>query len=107
MAEWATRPIAPWPPERKGGGMRSRLAVVLATVAASFAAGTAAPAQPLVPAALAKTCSAGFTHAVIGGVHKCLRAGEFCARRYDAQYRRYGYRCVRPDARGNYHLTHG
>jgi hypothetical protein len=29
---------------------------------------------------------------------KCLRAGEFCAHRYDRQYRSYGYRCIRYDA---------
>jgi ABC-type multidrug transport system ATPase subunit len=29
-------------------------------------------------------CSSGWTHAIIGGVHKCLRAGQFCARRTTA-----------------------
>jgi hypothetical protein len=46
------------------------------------------------------------THAVIGGVQKCLRRGEFCAHRYDRQYRRYGFRCIRYYANvGRYRLT--
>ena len=53
---------------------------------------------------VAKSCSSGYTHAVIG--EKCLRAGEFCAHRYDWQYRRYCHRCIRDDARvGRYRLT--
>jgi hypothetical protein len=86
-----------------------RIAVVLATFIAALAAGAASPAAPSLqtaPAAVAKTCSAGFKHAVIGGQQKCLRAGEYCAHRYDSQYRRYGYRCIRRDSRGSYHLTH-
>jgi hypothetical protein len=60
------------------------------------------------PATLAaKPCSAGWKHAVIGGSHKCLRRGQFCALRYDRQYHRYGYHChaSSEDSRGNYHLT--
>ncbi|HSS81413.1 MAG TPA: hypothetical protein VLK24_09475 [Gaiellaceae bacterium] len=86
-----------------------RLALALATLVAALAAGTASPAAPspsTAPAVGAKTCSAGFKHAVIGGQEKCLRAGEFCAHRYDSQYRRYGYRCIRRDSNGRYHLTH-
>ena len=89
---------------------RRPLAVALATLAAAFAAGTASPAAPAVhagPAAVVKTCSSGYKHAVIGGQEKCLRAGQFCTHRYDSQYRRYGYRCVRY-GRGvqRYRLTH-
>jgi hypothetical protein len=62
--------------------------------------------DPVAPvAAVAKTCSSGYEHAVVSGSHKCLRRGQFCARRYHRQYRRYGFRCVRQDARGNYHLS--
>jgi len=66
-----------------------------------------APAQPASSpqAVSAKTCSSSYTHAVIGGQHKCLRRGQFCARRYKSQYRRYGFRCNNRDARGNWHLT--
>jgi hypothetical protein len=75
--------------------LRNRFLVGIATLVAAVAAGTAAPIAPASPAVVAKTCSAGYTHAVIGGVQKCLRRGEFCAHRYDRQYRRYGYRCIR------------
>jgi hypothetical protein len=88
--------------------MRSRLAA-LALAAAAFVAAPNAPvftATPVAPAdAVAKTCSTGFKHAVINGAEKCLRRGQFCARAADGQYRRYGYRCTKRDARGNYHLS--
>jgi hypothetical protein len=82
-----------------------RLALLCATLVAALAAG-GAHAQS--PAAVAKTCSAGYTHAVIGGAEKCLRAGEFCAHASDSQYRRYGYRCIKYYANVHrYRLTHG
>lgn len=56
-------------------------------------------------AATAKTCSSGYKHAVISGVHKCLRRGQFCARAKDRTYHRYGFHCHKRDSRGNYHLT--
>jgi hypothetical protein len=31
--------------------------------------------------------------ATIGGTHKCLGAGEYCATRYERQYERYGFVC--------------
>ena len=85
-----------------------RHSIVAAFVSAlALAGGATAPAAhvPSAPVAVAKTCSAGYRHAVIGGAEKCLRAGEYCAHRYDSQYRRYGYRCIRRDYRGAYHLT--
>ena len=57
-----------------------------------------APSQRSAPVSVLKTCGRGYTRGVIGGQVKCLRAGEFCAHRYDLQYRRYGYRCIRYDA---------
>jgi hypothetical protein len=87
--------------------MKHRLAA-LAVTAAAFAAAPAlaGPSSPIAPSsAVAKSCSAGFTHAVINGSEKCLRRGEFCARAADRQYRRYGYHCTKRDARGSYHLT--
>jgi hypothetical protein len=87
--------------------MRRRLAVIACTAllgATGFAA-TPAPAGAGTQAIAAKTCSAGFTHAVINHQQKCLRRGEFCAHRYRKQYRRYGYDCTKRDSRGNYHLT--
>jgi opacity protein-like surface antigen len=83
-----------------------RKLVVAALAAASLAAAAPATAAAQAPtAAVAKSCSSGWKHAVIGGSHKCLRRGQFCAHRYDRQYKRYGYRCRKQDARGNYHLT--
>jgi hypothetical protein len=82
--------------------------------ASATALGIAAAAPVVAPAAqpsainspvVTKTCSGGFRHGVINGQEKCLRRGEFCARAADGQYRRYGYRCVKRDARGSYHLT--
>jgi hypothetical protein len=60
----------------------------------------------------AKSCSSGFVHGYINGAEKCLRAGEYCAHAYDHRaashwpYTHYGYRCVRRDSRGSYHLTY-
>jgi hypothetical protein len=84
-----------------------RKLVVAALAAASLAAAApaSAPAQQPITATVAKTCSSGWTHATIGGAQKCLRRGQFCAHRYDRQYRRYGFHCRKRDARGNYHLT--
>jgi hypothetical protein len=73
-------------------------APVIAPPAVSATAGGAT-------AVAAKACGSGYTHAVIGGAEKCLRRGQFCAHRYDRQYKRYGFRCVKTDRRGNYHLT--
>jgi hypothetical protein len=90
--------------------MKRRLATLAVTASVLAAAPAVAPVLAGGPqvgpsAALAKTCSAGFTHAVVGGSQKCLRRGQFCARASASQYRRYGYRCQKRDARGNYHLT--
>jgi hypothetical protein len=85
--------------------MRSHVAKLTVILGLALTAGlpTGAPAQPV--ARVAKTCSPSYVHAVIGGRQKCLHRGEFCAHRYDRQYRRYGFRCVRRDDRGNYHLS--
>jgi hypothetical protein len=84
--------------------IRRSLAAAIAALGIAAAAPVVAPAAP--PAVQpTKTCSGGFVHGVIQGSQKCLRRGEFCARAADRQYRRYGFRCVSHDARGNYHLT--
>lgn len=69
--------------------MRPALAVLLLVLA-------------LPAGAAAKSCSAGYTHAVIGGAQKCLHAGEYCAVRLRRQYPRYGFTCT--DVRGTYRL---
>lgn len=68
-----------------------------AVVALAVLLGTAWAHESSVPVAgaAAKPCSAGWTHAVIGGEHKCLRAGQFCQRDADGQYHRYGFHCHR------------
>jgi hypothetical protein len=86
--------------------MRRKFVAALAaiTLAGAAAAPAIAPSHAG-QAVMAKPCSSGWKHAVIGGEHKCLRRGQFCARRYDSQYHRYGYHCHKRDSRGNYHLT--
>lgn len=39
-------------------------------------------------------CGSGSVAGVVGGERKCLRAGEFCAARHEADYRRYGFTCA-------------
>lgn len=39
-------------------------------------------------------CSAGYVDAIIGGDHKCLRAGEFCSHQYESDYEKYGFTCA-------------
>jgi hypothetical protein len=89
--------------------MKGRIALLLVAASTAFGAAAVAPAAEsfaLTPVASAKPCSSGWTHAVIGGEHKCLRAGQFCARRYDSQYHRYGYHCHRYDSSvARYRLT--
>jgi hypothetical protein len=88
--------------------IRHRAAIVLS----ALALGSPVIAPPVVnattaspTATAAKNCGRGYTHAVIGSAEKCLRRGQFCAHRYDRQYKRYGFRCIKRDRRGNYHLT--
>lgn len=85
--------------------MRRYLATAAAVLGLAFVGGLPAGASARPIAVAAKTCGAGYVHAVIGGSQKCLRRGEFCAHRYARQYRRYGFSCTSTDARGNYHLT--
>ena len=89
--------------------MKHRIALVLAVAAAAFGGAAVAPAtQPLslTEAASAHTCSRG-KHAVIGGQHKCLARGQFCAIARDRQYHRYGFHRHRSsrDSGGRYRLT--
>jgi hypothetical protein len=76
--------------------MRRILSVLVATAAIGGLAAIPTPA-------LAKSCPSYDVHAVIAGQQKCLGAGEFCARRDNAQYHRYGFNCVLYPS-GYYHL---
>ncbi len=83
--------------------MKRRIAALAAAACVLGAAPAGTPLAP--PAAVAKSCSSSWTHAVIRGAHKCLRRGQFCARSEDRTYHSYGFHCHKRDARGNYHLT--
>jgi hypothetical protein len=79
--------------------MRRRLALLLAVAAAALGAGSV-QAAAATPAAVAKTCSAGYVLAHLSWGDKCLRAGEFC-KVGNREYLRYGFYC--PETR---HLRH-
>lgn len=85
--------------------MRVRLATAAAILGLAFVGGLPAdaPARPVATAA--KTCRSGYAHAVIGGQEKCLHRGEYCAHRYQRQYKRDGFNCTHRDGQGRYHLT--
>lgn len=80
--------------------MHKRLVTAIAMVATVI--GLVVAPSP----ALAKSCSRGYVHGKIGGVQKCLRAGEYCAHRYSNQYHRYGFNCVLYRKSGTYRLKH-
>lgn len=63
------------------------------------AAPIAAPAAPTSHGSIVSCKSA-----TIGGKHKCIARGQFCAVRYASQYRRYGLSCSKRDVNGRYHL---
>jgi hypothetical protein len=71
--------------------------LVLAAAGVVLWAGTSAVAAP----DAASACPAGTKRAVIGGKVKCLRAGQACKLRYQAAYKRYGFRCVAGHLRKN------
>jgi hypothetical protein len=66
--------------------VRAGLAVAMAAFA--LAVPSATRAQPNAKAACSRDVPA-----TIGGAHKCLGAGEYCATRYERQYERYGFVC--------------
>lgn len=77
--------------------------------AAAAVAAAAIAFGPAVPAAVASPepvqAQIACKQARIGGQSKCIAAGQFCARRYERDYRRYGYSCAKRDRRGNWHLV--
>ena len=81
--------------------MRTRIVALVAALALGVAVPAAqAPAQPRSTphiAFVAKKCSSGYTSAKIGGKKKCLRRGQYCAKAYKKQYKKYGFRCVKSD----------
>jgi hypothetical protein len=79
--------------------MFRRLAAPLAGIALAVAMPTTTSS------AAAPVARTACTRATIGGQSKCIARGQFCARRYASQYRRYGLTCTKRDARGRYHLS--
>jgi len=79
--------------------MCARIVALIAALALGVAVPAAqAPAQPASGpsvAFVAKTCGAGYTPAKIGGKKKCLRRGQFCAKAYKKQYKKYGFKCAK------------
>jgi hypothetical protein len=74
-------------------------------VGTTAALGLLATAPVAAPAASATHPSiVSCTSATIGGQHKCIARGQFCAVRYGSQYRRYGLSCTKRDVNGRYHL---
>jgi hypothetical protein len=87
-----------------------RLAPILAALSLAFVGGVAAPeaspaAQPTAsPVTLLHKCKGSrYVHAIIGGAHKCLGSGQFCAKSRAREYRRYGFVC-KPGSDGRYRL---
>ena len=87
---------------RKLVAVLAAASLIGAAPAASSALG--APAKGSAVVSAAKPCGSGYKHAVIGGQHKCLRRGQYCARSRDRKYHRYGYHCHKADRNGDYHL---
>jgi hypothetical protein len=76
--------------------------VVLGLIAVMFAmsgSAVAAPAGGHWPVA-----HIACKQATIGGQSKCIARGQFCARAYARDYRRYGLSCTKRDVNGRYHL---
>lgn len=59
---------------------------------AGVLAGASWPGRSAAPQQIA--CSSGYVDGVVGGEHKCLRAGEFCSAGYESDYEHYGFTCV-------------
>jgi hypothetical protein len=74
-----------------------RTVVIVATSVGLIAAAPATQAP-------AKVAHASCSYAKIGGKRKCIARGQYCARRYQRDYKRYGLSCSKRDYRGRYHL---
>jgi hypothetical protein len=76
---------------RRIAGLLAALALIAAAPAASATVDSHGS-----QVVAAKSCSAGYKHAVMpDGSHKCLRAGQFCKRKASWQrvYHRKGFHC--------------
>jgi len=74
---------------RTSASAKTSVASLAVATALLFGLGaTGSTAQPIATTACVHDVSA-----TIGGKHKCLGAGEYCATRYEPQYERYGFVC--------------
>lgn len=80
---------------RRIGSARVFLATLVAALTLSISPGPAASEPQPKLAHAAHSCSAGYTHAVTPGGHKCLRAGQYCSTKpgYQRVYKNKGYVC--------------
>ena len=86
----------------RGHSVYAQFLLYAAQVQARVVPTAPANAPPATSTTPTGTCSAGYVPAVIGGVSKCLRRGEYCAIGEAQQYSQYGYQCV--DVNGTYRL---
>ena len=75
----------------RGHMYRLKRAVAALVIGLAVAAGAGSSANAVQPIARA-ACSRDIP-AIIGGKHKCLGPGEYCALRYERQYEHYGFEC--------------
>ena len=80
--------------------MKNRFAA-LAIAAALL--GAAPLATPVADAA-SPTATAACKRAKIGGQSKCIARGQYCAKRFERDYNRYGFTCSKRDRNGRWHL---
>lgn len=67
-------------------------------------AGVATSAAAGAPHAAAPVAQTACMRVKIGGRRKCIARGQYCARRYERDYERYGFTCSKRDRRGRWHL---
>ncbi len=79
--------------------MSASLAVPGVAVGAGAAAGSPSASHAAAPVA-----QTACMRARIGGRRKCIARGQYCARRYERDYERYGFTCSKRDRRGRWHL---
>jgi hypothetical protein len=77
---------------RGGRSIKRLFATIAAAIALAIGGAHATPAPAADPTAAAKSCSAGYVHAVLSWGEKCLRAGQFC-KVGNREYLKYGFYC--------------
>jgi hypothetical protein len=81
--------MSPTKAARTARRAKTSVAALVAATALLFGLGAVeSTAQPIATAACVHDVSA-----TIGGKHRCLGVGEYCATRYERQYERYGFVC--------------